>query len=637
MLALSPILAVWVASRVTREVDAMTGELVLDESRMAALLHLNQMTSKPVPEITTFALEEAVRLTKSTIGYVALLSENESVMTIHAWSQSAMQECAIVDKPIAYSVAKAGLWGEAVRQRKPVVTNDYAAPNPLKKGHPQGHVAIVRHMNIPVFDGERIVVVAGVGNKADNYSESDVRQLTLFMQGMWQLIQRRKVADDLHRARDELEIRVRERTAELDIANQELTQRSGELRVALQTAEAASRAKGEFLANMSHEIRTPMTAIVGFADILLERPTEAEALESAQIIKRNGEHLLNIINDILDLSRIEAGGHSVEISLCAPRDIVADAIATMKVRADAKALPLKLEFAGEIPENIKTDPIRLRQILLNIIGNAIKFTEVGSVRVAVRCDTGSDGQAMLQFDVIDTGMGLSQQELGLLFQPFFQSDSSAHRRFGGTGLGLAISRRLARMLGGDIAVASLPGQGSTFSVTVATGPRDELQSKDQPPQVTELHSPAGIRPRKLGCRILLAEDGLDNQRLIAFVLRKAGAEVVVVENGRMALDLVLAAGQNDTPFDVILMDMQMPVMDGYEATRRLRSAGYKRPIIAVTAHAMAEDRQKCLDTGCDDYVSKPIDKERLIDLLEAYVAEGCRDVGRPSTGRGQSP
>ncbi len=372
-------------------------------------------------------------------------------------------------------------------------------------------------------------------------------------------------------------------------------------------AEAANQAKSNFLANMSHEIRTPMTAILGFADILLDNPSRNEALESAQTIKRNGEYLLSLINDILDLSKIEAGKFEVQRLACSPRQIAGDVVALMTVRADAKGLPLTLECGGTVPAEVQTDPIRLRQILVNLVGNAIKFTEVGQVRLVMRMDDASADGPKLVFDVIDTGIGMSEEQMALLFRPFSQVDSSATRRFGGSGLGLAISKRVAEMLGGDVAVRSRPGQGSTFSFSVQIEQGGGMAANQVPAATAPARPPACPARQKLACRILLAEDGLDNQRLIVFLLRKAGAEVEVVENGQIACDTALAARQAGNPFDIILMDVQMPVMDGYEATRRLRNAGYKPPIIALTAHAMAGDCQKCLDAGCDDCVAKPID------------------------------
>jgi CheY-like chemotaxis protein len=399
-----------------------------------------------------------------------------------------------------------------------------------------------------------------------------------------------------------------------------------QLAAAKDAAEAASRVKSEFLANMSHEIRTPMTAILGFADMLLENPARDEASEFTWAIKRNGEHLLHVINDILDLSRIEAGKHDLQCTACSPQQIAADIVAMMKVRAEGKGLAMTIECREGTPERIHTDPIRVRQVLVNLIGNAIKFTEEGSVRVVVSRTTSADGQAMLRFDVSDTGIGMSEQQIALLFQPFSQADASTNRRFGGTGLGLAISTRLARMLGGEITVASEPGKGSTFSLTISVGTPESSELTDFPRDKSPQGDFTAKEPTRLAGRILLAEDGIDNQRLIGLVLRRAGAEVTVAEDGQTAVECALAAQQAGSPFDVILMDMQMPVMDGYDATRSLRDAGYTGRIVALTAHAMTEDRQRCLDAGCDEYLSKPIDRDRLL----AAMALQCASAPAPS-------
>jgi CheY-like chemotaxis protein len=362
-----------------------------------------------------------------------------------------------------------------------------------------------------------------------------------------------------------------------------------------------------------------MTAILGHADILLGSLHDREDVEAARIIKRNGEYLLDVINDILDLSKIDAGRMDIERVACAPAPLVEDVLELMLVRADAKGLPLRAEYAGPIPQAIRTDPTRLRQILLNLVGNAIKFTEVGEVRLRVSLDAVVEGDPRLVLEVIDTGIGMTPEQLGRVFQPFTQADSSTTRKYGGTGLGLSISRRLATMLGGEISATSSLGKGSCFRVSVAAGSLEGVPLV-QPGQPTEKPAPAeeaGAPKIDLDCRVLLAEDGPDNQRLIAFVLRRAGADVTVVENGQKAVEYAMASypgwGRRtedpEVPFDVVLMDMQMPIMDGYEATRRLRSLGYRQPIIALTAHALQHDREKCLEAGCDEYAAKPIERE----------------------------
>ncbi len=400
-----------------------------------------------------------------------------------------------------------------------------------------------------------------------------------------------------------------------------------ELRASLaaaESAESADRAKSEFLANMSHEIRTPMTAILGFAENLLDSSqSKSEKLNCIQTIRRNGKYLLGLINDILDLSKIEAGKATIERQSTQPCRIVAEVAALMRVRADAKGLPFNIEYTGVIPQTIRCDVTRLRQILINLIGNAIKFTEVGAVCLVTRLVDDGD-EPYLQFDVIDTGCGLIQEQEAKLFQPFMQADTSTTRKFGGTGLGLTISKRFAALLGGDIVLLTTAiGVGSTFRATVATGSLDGVKMLEDPMSATVVPDDAvavARAPRSdlHGCRILLAEDGPDNQRLISFVLKKAGAEVTVEENGQLAFDAALTARDHNEPFDVILMDMQMPVMDGYEATARLRQEGYTGPIIALTAHAMSSDREKCINAGCDDYATKPVDRQELIETIDAY-------------------
>ncbi len=416
---------------------------------------------------------------------------------------------------------------------------------------------------------------------------------------------------------------LKQQAIELEKARTATEEAMQQFKAASLAAEQAARSKSEFLANMSHEIRTPMTAILGFADNLLD-PTlsESERTDAINTIRRNGEHLLQIINDILDISKIEAGKLDTERISCSPFEILEDVKALMQVRADAKNLQLKTEYTTPIPEQITSDPTRIKQILVNLTGNAIKFTEKGSVRLVARSHVDSSDQMTMSFDVIDTGLGMSDEQISGLFRAFVQADTSTTRRFGGTGLGLLISKRLAEMLGGDITVESRPGEGSCFKVTLAAGPIDGIRMLNDPAtaRITRA-APAPTYPEdvRLDCRILLAEDNATNRVLITGILRKVGAKITAVENGKLAADAALAARDTGNPFDVILLDMQMPVMDGYQAARLLRHEGVKLPIIALTAHAMNTDRQKCLDAGCVDYCSKPINRHQLINTIQKHL------------------
>ena len=419
----------------------------------------------------------------------------------------------------------------------------------------------------------------------------------------------------------------------------ELAQRSAEAAEAREAAEAASRAKSEFLANMSHEIRTPMNAILGFTDLLRDQQlTPADRLNHIETIHRNGKFLLSIINDILDLSKVEAGQMHVERTKTSLWTIIADVTSLMRVRAIEKGITLDVEFAFPLPQSIQTDPQRLRQILINLVGNAIKFTDSGGVRMIVRVDPADATRPRARIEVVDTGIGITPEQMSRLFRPFSQADNSTTRRYGGTGLGLAISQRLAQRLGGDIEAHSTPGKGSSFIVSVDVGPlegvpihrsaREAAGTVEETatstagipaPTTTAAPAAAPAADELKGARVLLAEDGPDNQKLITFILRKAGVILEVADNGQIAVDKALAAAEAGAPFDLILMDMQMPVKDGYAATTELRHRGYTGPIIALTAHAMSGDREKCIAAGCTDYATKPIQRPQLMALMSRLL------------------
>ena len=434
-----------------------------------------------------------------------------------------------------------------------------------------------------------------------------------------------------------------------------------ELLEAKRAAETASRTKDEFIANMSHEFRTPLTAILGFADVLLENLNESENFHAAKTIKRNGSRLLEIVDDILDLTKIQAGKLHVQRVPSSPSHIIADILSVMSVRAEAKGLPLSVRQEGPLPEVILTDTKRLRQILVNLIGNAIKFTETGRVDVVVRFRKSPNQSETdkLEFEVIDTGIGMSSEQMEKMFQPFTQADSSATRRHGGTGLGLIISLRLAQILGGDVTVTSSLGNGCRFHATIETGSLDDVrmiepqQLGDNDIEEPENNDPDAHTTVKLDCRILLVEDGPDNQRLISFLLSEAGATVEIAPNGLEGLKMAMPqlntsemampdednpqqgssqeqlspSGANpNEPFDIILMDMQMPIMGGEQATQRLRRANYLGPIIAISAHSTGNAVEAALEAGCDDFLSKPIDRNRLLNSMAHHLA--CRTVGQ---------
>jgi len=439
---------------------------------------------------------------------------------------------------------------------------------------------------------------------------------------MWEMAEQRAQLEVTNARTEQMVV---DRTSQLRASQQELV-------MAKESADAIHQARSEYMAKLSHELRNPMTAILGYADLMLEEGADVDQhLDAVRTIQRNGMQLLGILNDLLDLSRIEAGDLTVESVGYSPARIVEEVASSVRDQAYDKGITFHAEFESEIPETVYVDPTRLRQVLVNLVGHAIQFTQQDEVRLICRCIGRETPQ--LEFDVIDTGVGLTREQQTARFQPVSQGEPSTTRTFGGTGLRLTVCKRLAEILGGGITmVPSASGAGSLFRVRVAVEPSagtpwivpapwtetslGEAQADDTSPQGVSLE----------GVRVLLAEDGADNQRLIQLLLTRAGAEVQVVENGDLAVSEALKRAEKGTPFDVILMDMQMPVLDGSAATARLRTKGYGGCIIALTAHAMSSERDQCLVAGCDDFASKPLEPRKLIEL----ISKRCPAVGAPA-------
>lgn len=437
-------------------------------------------------------------------------------------------------------------------------------------------------------------------------SEDELRSLneTLAEQNKSMSESRRKAFEHMAQAE--------EAKSETERINKELEISIDRANMMAEEALTANKAKSEFLANMSHEIRTPLNAVIGFTDLLASEELTAEQNSYVEIVCEAGKSLLSLINDILDFSKIEAGKLKTELSYYSLNEFLDNIESLMRPNAEKKELDFEITTSPNLPKMIFTDSTRLRQCLINLLSNAFKFTENGYVYLNITSEQ-NRGKDWIRFDVEDSGIGIAPEKLGMIFDSFSQADGSTTRKYGGTGLGLAITKSLSRLLGGEVSVKSTIGNGSVFSIVVPAGHDVKLEQTletipTKPQQIISLSE-------KFSRRVLVAEDNISNQTLTRVLLERMGLEVVICENGKEAIDKACSES-----FDLILMDMQMPVMNGYQATSALRQKKITTPIIAVTANAMKGDAEKCIKAGCDDYLAKPIHFGALHDMIGRYLS-----------------
>jgi PAS domain S-box-containing protein len=565
-----------------RALHDLNEEITRNNDRLERLVRLTHYRAESIQELLEYALEEAIELTKSKIGYIFHYSEKESLFTLNTWSKNVTRDCTVVEPQTVYELSKTGCWGEVVRQRKFYLTNHYHQDMEFAMGIPEGHIQLNRFLSVPIFDRDEIVAVIGVANKDDDYTQTDVHQLALLMDNTWKVVDREKALQ--------------------------------ELKMAKERAERSDKLKSVFLANMSHEIRSPMNAIVGFADVLVDPGLgQDDRKRFSSIIQSKSKELARLINDLMDLSRIETGNTTVIPETVNFNDLIdeLESVFRQKIqmleRTDL-AISSEKPLSGTMSRMI-TDKYLVNQVFSNLLDNAVKYTPSGSIRFGYQLPA----QGMLTCFVSDSGVGIAPEDHEVIFDNFRQGDTGNGNRYGGIGLGLAICKGVIGLLGGTINVESMRGQGSNFVFTVPFQPprqTDGQNTKAATSPYTQINKYSWN-----GKQILVVEDEIANMEFLKVVLGKTGVRLIMAFDG----DQTRSHYKELSGIDLVLLDIRLPDVAGYELAREIKEIRPDLPLIAQTAYAMTGDKQKCMEAGCDQYITKPIDRDLLLKTIDELL------------------